>query len=468
MSVVEQDSRRIVAGSLFAAVRGSEQDGHAYLSDAAARGARAALGEGPAQGPLPYLVVRDARRAVAILAERAAGSPSRRLEVVGITGTNGKTTTSFLLQSIWEACGIPSAVLGTLGSGRPDRLRAATHTTPDAPRFQGLLADLEREGARAVAAEISSHALDQDRTYGTRFHAVVFTNLTRDHLDYHQNFEAYRDAKAKLFHAKARGSDPAAAVVNLDDPATPAILEGSEDRILGYGTAAESFVRLLELRTEPAGVNLSVDTPRGRREIRTPLIGAYNGWNVLASYATALALELPIEKVEEALRRGASVPGRMERIDAGQPFLVLVDYAHTPDALARALAALRPFTRASLAVVFGCGGDRDHGKRPQMGAVAAREADRIVLTSDNPRREDPLAILRAIEQGVRAAGRAPDAVEPDRARAIALALGQAGPGDVVLIAGKGHEDYQETSEGRRPFDDRDVARRALATLGFAA
>jgi UDP-N-acetylmuramoyl-L-alanyl-D-glutamate--2,6-diaminopimelate ligase len=464
---VEQDSRRIVPESLFAAVRGSEKDGHAYLDDAASRGARAVMGEGPAQGPLPYLRVLHARRAVAVLAERMAGSPSRRLDVVGITGTNGKTTTSFLLQSIWEACGTPAAVFGTLGSGRPGSLRAATHTTPDAPRFQSLLAELEREGMRAVAAEISSHALDQERTYGTRFRAIVFTNLTRDHLDYHPSFEAYRDAKARLFHPEARGSAPAIAIVNLDDPATPAIVEGSEDRVLGYGRSAESFVRLRALRAEPAGVSLSVETPRGAREVHAPLIGAYNGWNVLASYTTALALDLPADGIEEALHRGCPVPGRMERIEAGQPFLVLVDYAHTPDALARALGALRPLTHASLWVVFGCGGDRDPGKRPQMGAVAAEGADRIVLTNDNPRREDPGEILRAIEQGVRASRRAPDSIEPDRARAIAFALRQAREGDVVLIAGKGHEDYQETSEGRRPFDDRQVARRALADLGWA-
>ncbi len=467
LSRVEQDSRRIATRGLFVAIRGVQEDGREHIPDAAARGASAVIGPPPRSGPLPYLSVRDPRRSAALLSARHNGDPSHVLEVVGITGTNGKTTTSWLLQSIWEGCGIPAAVSGTLGVGRPGALRAASRTTPEAPRFQGALRELLEEGYRAVAAEISSHALDQDRTYATRFRAVVFTNLTRDHLDYHIDLAAYRDAKKKLFDGALRG-DPtqSLAVMNLDDPASEEILRGSADRLFGYGTNPSAFVRLKTLEARAGGLLLRVATPAGERAVRSPLIGAYNAWNLLAAYATALALGLPIEKVEEAIARGVQVPGRMERITRGQPFLVLVDYAHTPDALGRALDALRPLTEGRLAVVFGCGGDRDQGKRCEMGRTAATRADRVLLTSDNPRSEDPMAILRAIDEGVRAGGGAAEIVTADREEAIFAALTSAVAGDTVLIAGKGHEDYQETAAGKRPFDDREVARRALSSLGW--
>ncbi len=328
-------------------------------------------------------------------------------------------------------------------------------------------ANLKEEGFRAVAAEVSSHALDQDRVYATRFRAVVFTNLTRDHLDYHGTLERYRDAKRKLFHPRGRGdASPCRAVVNMDDPASAELLRDSPDLLTGYGTAPECSVRLLGLEAREDGLELRLSIGGKERRIRAPLIGAYNGWNVLGAYATAFALGLPAEKIEGALARGIRVPGRMERIDSGQPFLVLVDYAHTPDALDRALAALRPHTRGKLAVVFGCGGDRDPGKRGEMGARAAMRADRILLTNDNPRTEDPGEILAAVRAGVLAQGRDADCVTPDREEAIRTAVDEAAPGDTILIAGKGHEDYQEIGASRRPFDDRESARRALASKGW--
>ena len=464
---VEQDSRRIVSPGLFVAIHGTRQDGRRFLASAAENGARAVVGQPPATGSLPYLVVDDARRAVALLAVAHAGDPSARLDLVGITGTNGKTTTSWLLQSIWEGCGVDAAVLGTLGSGRPGALRAASHTTPDAPRFQSLLRDLAEEGVRAVAAEISSHALDQDRAHGTRFRAVVFTNLSRDHLDYHGTFDAYRDAKRKLFRPQGRGRPgPAIAVVNLDDPAAAEMLEGSTDPRIGFGADPAAEFRLRSIDASAGGLRMEIDTPAGARSLVSPMIGAYNGGNLLAAYAAAVAIGLPQDGIEEAIARGIRVPGRMERIDGGQPFLVVVDYAHTPDALERALSALRPLTAASLSVLFGCGGDRDRGKRSEMGAISARLADRIYLTSDNPRSEDPLAILDEIDAGVRREGREPDLLTADREAAIFEAIRAAGPGDTLLLAGKGHETTQETSSKRVPFDDRLVAAQALASIGW--
>ncbi len=463
---VEQDSRRIGPRCLFVCVRGLKDDGRGYIASAADRGALAAVGEPPAPQGLPYLQVADARKAAALLANRWNADPSHSLDVVGITGTNGKTTVSWLLQSIWEECGIPSAVSGTLGAGRPETLTGGSHTTPDAPRFQGTLRELREGGYRAVAAEVSSHALDQDRVYGTRFRAVVFTNLTRDHLDYHDTIERYREAKHKLFTPEGRGEPSSClAIVNMDDPSSPHILRGSTDSLRGYGTAPGCFVRLRDLSAHADGIDLRLSAMGSERVVRTPLIGAFNGWNVLAAYTTALALGLPAEKVEASVSRGVRVPGRMERIDAGQPFLVLVDYAHTPDALGRVLAALRPLTRGKLIVLFGCGGDRDHGKRCEMGACAAA-ADRIVLTSDNPRTEDPQAILQAVRSGILAQGRDADLVTIDREEAIFFAVGAAEAHDTLLLAGKGHEGYQEIGSLRRPFDDREVARRALASRGW--
>ncbi|MBD3161478.1 MAG: UDP-N-acetylmuramoyl-L-alanyl-D-glutamate--2,6-diaminopimelate ligase, partial [Candidatus Latescibacteria bacterium] len=466
---VEQDSRRIRPPGLFVAVRGTREDGRRYLEDAAANGARAVVGQPPPEGPLPYLMVDDARRSVAMLSVLQAGDPSARLELIGITGTNGKTTTSWLLQAIWEGCGVDAAVLGTLGSGRPGALRAASHTTPEPPRFQALLRDLSDEGYRAVAAEISSHGLDQERSYGTRYRAVVFTNLSRDHLDYHGTFGAYRDAKRKLFHPAGRGRpDPVVAVANSDDPATEAILEGSPDRRVTFGSDPAAEVRLRAMEASAQGIRMQIEVAGAVRAVVSPLIGAYNGRNLLAAYAAAFAVELPLDRVEQAIARGVHVPGRMERVDAGQPFLVIVDYAHTPDALERVLAALRPLTAGRLSVLFGCGGDRDPGKRSEMGEIAGRLADRITLTSDNPRSEDPGAILDAIRTGVRAGGREPDLVTPDREAAIFETIAAADAGDTVLVAGKGHETTQETVAGRTPFDDRRVATRALRSRGYGS
>lgn len=471
VSAIEQDSRAVDKGALFVCIPGTTTDGRAFLADAVKRGAGAAFGRAPAPAgspSIPYLTVRNARRAAAIVAARYHRDPSHELKVVGVTGTNGKTTTTWLLRSMFDACGTPSAVVGTLGTGPAKAERAASHTTPDAPRFQRLLRSYVDQRIGAVAVEVSSHALDQERTYATRFSAVVFTNLTRDHLDYHKTEDGYRDAKRKLFHAESRGdASPCVAVMNLDDPASEALFRGSTDLLVGFGRAPRASVRLHSVRSGRDGLHLEIGLDaRETRSVHTPLLGEFNAWNVLAAYATARALDLPLAGVERALAAGVRIPGRMERVEAGQPFLVVVDYAHTPDALARALVTLRPFATGALSVVFGCGGDRDRGKRPLMGAIAAREADRIYLTSDNPRTEDPQSIIDAILGGVRSAGREADVTDVARESAIRAALTQARQGDLVLIAGKGHEDYQEDATGRRPLDDREVARRVLLERGF--
>lgn len=464
---VEQDSRRIRRPGLYVCIHGIRADGRSFIEDAKGRGAQAVVGGSSPAGSLPYLEVRDPRKAIGLLSAIHARHPSRELEVVGITGTNGKTTTSWILQSIWERCGVASAVLGTLGSGRPAALSAASHTTPDAPRFQSLLRSLADGGYRAVAAEISSHALDQDRIYGTRFRAAVFTNLTRDHLDYHGTFDAYRDAKRKLFHPQGRGEpSQTLAVVNLDDPVTSELIRDTPDRVIGYGTSDACDIRLTSINATADGIDLEVATPGGSRSFSTPMIGAYNGWNVLAAYAAAFAVGLPADDVETALAGGIEVPGRTEAVRKGQPFLVLIDYAHTPDALSRILNALKPLTRGKLIVLFGCGGDRDAGKRPEMGMIAASLADRVVLTNDNPRSEDQDAIISAILAGVRSQGRDAEIIEPDRSAAILAALRMAKDDDIVLIAGKGHEDYQETASGKTHFSDREVVLSGLETLGW--
>lgn len=466
---VEQDSRRIHGGqTVFIAIPGSTGDGRAFIPDAASRGAQAAIGPPPPpQHKIPYLCVSEPRKAVAILSARSFGDPSHEVDVVGVTGTNGKTTTTWLLQSIWEECGIRAAVSGTLGSGDPRTLTGTTHTTPDAPRFQQTLHDMAMNGFRAVAAEVSSHALDQYRTYATRFRCAVFTNLTRDHLDYHGTPEAYLGAKRRLFNSDGRGDlATCPAVVNLDDPAGRAIVAGSRDPLRGYGTVNDAYMVLKSMEVRADGLTLRIRGPGGDREILSPLIGAFNGWNVLAAYTTSVVLGLPEDAVARALARGVQVPGRMERVERGQPFLVIVDYAHTPDALGRVLDTLRPLTRGKLILLFGCGGDRDHGKRPEMGRIASSRADRIFLTNDNPRSEDPQGILDAIIEGIRAVRGEPTLVEPDRSAAIHAALSIARPGDTVLLAGKGHEAYQESATGRRNFDDRVVAADALSKLGW--
>ncbi len=476
---IAYDHRQVVPGAIFVCLRGQALDGHDFAAAAVAAGARIVVGERAelpsGSGPVPYIRVDDARRALALLACAFHGHPSRHLALTGVTGTNGKTSFTHLLHAIHREARIPSAIFGTLGSGTPTPgatpsvpWRGGVHTTPESPDLQAELDRWRAAGIRAGALEVSSHGLALRRSHGTRFACVVFTNLTEDHLDFHGTMEAYGEAKALLFRRAERGPEepPAVAVVNGDDPAADTILRGSEDRVWRFGRGPDVEVRLAELQAGPAGMRLTVVHPGGECRIDSPLLGMFQADNVLAAFAAALAVGIDSGVAAQGLGHVKGVPGRMERIDRGQGFGVLVDYAHTPDALRRSLAGLRPFTPGRVMVVFGCGGDRDRAKRPLMGAAAADGADLVFLTDDNPRREDPAAIRASVRSGIEARGGRWREIG-DRAEAIQAALAEARPGDTVLIAGKGHETVQLRGDEAIPFDDREVAARLLGAKRFS-
>jgi UDP-N-acetylmuramoyl-L-alanyl-D-glutamate--2,6-diaminopimelate ligase len=448
---VTADTRTLQQGMLYCAVRGAIQDGHTYVSQAAESGAAAALVETEQPGSLPQIVVRDGRRAAAVAAEVWFGHPAGKLNLVGVTGTNGKTTSVTLgrhvLSLLW-----PCGSIGTLGAlapdGTPVESEAGNLTTPGPIDLQKTLAALVERGARGAAMEVSSHSLDQGRVDGLVYRAAIFTNLTRDHLDYHKTLEHYFQAKAKLSSYLAPDGIE---VVNAEDPAW-ARLPGGHRR-LSFGEA-KGDVRAEQVRTDGTGSRFVLVSPQGRAEVALPLLGAFNVVNALGVAACALGLGAPVDGIAERLTHAPQVPGRMERI-ASQPCVVLRDYAHTPDALQRALETVRSLTTGKVIAVFGAGGDRDRGKRAPMGDIASRLADVVIATSDNPRTEDPNRILDDVEQGMR--GR-PHHREPDRRKAIALALSLAGGTDTVILAGKGHETYQVIGHDKQPFDERQVVR----------
>ena len=455
VSGVAVDSRAVRPGDLFVALAGRHTDGARHVADAVARGARAVVGEH---------AVPDASVPVVVTANARA--------VVGVTGTNGKTTTTYLLDGIFRAAGRRTGVIGTIAYRVGDAIRPAPFTTPEAPALQGLLADMRAAGVTHVAMEVSSHALAQHRADGIRFDAAAFTNLTRDHLDFHGTMEAYFAAKARLFDELLPGSgkpDPVA-VVHVPDAWGAALAARCRTRCVTVGRDAGATVRLRALDASVAGNRVTLDVAGRTLVLESALVGAPHAENVAVAAAAAWALGIGDDAIVAGIARAEPPAGRVERI-AGPGFTVVVDYAHTPDALERLLAALRPLTRGALVTVFGCGGDRDPGKRPIMGEAAARASDLVVVTSDNPRTEDPAAIIAAIEPGVRAGGLAPLAratagvrgyvVEPDRPAAIALAVRLAQPGDVVVVAGKGHEDYQIVGTEKHHLDDREEVRRAL-------
>ncbi len=453
------DSRQVAPGMLYCAVRGSVQDGHEFVAAAQTRGAAAALVEREQAVDLPQVLVRDGRRAAAVAAEAWYGRPTARLDVVGVTGTNGKTTTVTLLRHVLSALE-PMGSIGTLGAVDPDGAampgEAGNLTTPGPIDLQATLAELVERGARGVAMEVSSHSLDQGRVEGLVFRAAVFTNLTRDHLDYHKTLEDYFRAKAKLVQYLARDG---LEVVNADDPAWQR-LRRAHRRVTFGERSGDVTARRVALDTAPGragGARFELVTPMGNADVRLPLLGRFNVMNALGVAACAWGLGVPVDTVAERLTHAPQVPGRMERI-AERPCPVLRDYAHTPDALERALETLRPLTPGRLIVVFGAGGDRDRGKRAPMGEVCARLADIAILTSDNPRTEDPERILDDVEAGMTGVKGKPHHREVDRRRAIAHALGLARPGDTILLAGKGHETYQVVGTEKQPFDERVVVR----------
>jgi UDP-N-acetylmuramoyl-L-alanyl-D-glutamate--2,6-diaminopimelate ligase len=454
-AALSADSRSIVPGAVYVAVRGSQADGHRFVADAIRRGAAAVIVETPGVPGVPEIVVRDGRRAALALGAAWYGHPSGKLSLIGVTGTNGKTTTTGLIRHLLNATGT-SGSIGTLGAfdGRGDAVlsTAGTLTTPGPIDLQATLAALVERGVDRVTMEASSHSLDQGRLDGLRFAAGVFTNLTRDHLDYHGTMESYLAAKLKL---GGMLTEQGVELVNLDDAAW-AVLPASSRRVT-FGLHPAADVRATGVVLDAAGSRFRLEGCFGTVDVSLPLLGDFNVANALAAAACALGLGMPLTQVATRLSTTPQVPGRMELLSE-TPCVILRDYAHTPDALERALATLRPLTGGRLVVVFGCGGDRDRGKRPIMGRIAAEGSDVALVTSDNPRTEDPVAIIDDIEQGM---GGVAHLRIVDRLEAIHTALGQARPGDTILLAGKGHETYQILGTEKVPFDEREIVRNAV-------
>jgi UDP-N-acetylmuramoyl-L-alanyl-D-glutamate--2,6-diaminopimelate ligase len=458
------DSRRVQPGELFFCVRGERSDGHDFAERAVGAGAAALVVERILDLPVTQVRVADARAAMPPVAVRFWGDPTARLRVAGVTGTNGKTTTAFLIRHVLEAQGTRTGLLGTVKRVVGGAEEEVERTTPEAIDLQETFHRMLEAGDEACAMEVSSHALALERTAGIRFAVAVFTNLTQDHLDFHRDMEDYFEAKRRLFL-----SAPGAAVVNVDDPyggrvAAELADAGSPPLITFSPGGGDADFRALDVGFDASGSRFRCLGPDGEVAVRTPLPGHFNVENSLAALAACRALGVPSEAAAAALADAGRVPGRFEPVDAGQPFAVLVDYAHTPDSLENVLRAARMLTAGRLIAVFGCGGDRDRDKRPLMGEIAARLADSCVVTSDNPRSERPEAIIDDILAGI-PEGADAVSVEPDRRRAIALALEEAMGEDTVVIAGKGHEQGQELEGGRKiPFDDRQVAMEELDRL----
>jgi UDP-N-acetylmuramoyl-L-alanyl-D-glutamate--2,6-diaminopimelate ligase len=454
------DTRQVSPGTLFFCVPGQRVDGHDLAGDAVAAGAAALVVERPVDEPVPQLVVPSSRRAMAEAAGEFFGRPSHELTLAGVTGTNGKTTTTFLLFAVLAAAGLRPGLLGTVEVRIGGERRPAIRTTPEAIDLQRTLREMADAGDRSCALEATSHGSELGRLDGTRFAALVFTNLTQDHLDLHGSMERYFDAKRRLFV----GDEPPAAAVNVADPYGRRLAD--ELRALGkaplltFAVEGDADLTAEQLELSARGARLTA----AGIDLETPLLGRFNVENVLGAVAAARLLGIPDEAIARGIGSVRGVPGRFEPVDEGQPFLVVVDYSHTPDSLETALRTARGLADGRVICVFGCGGDRDRGKRPLMGRAASEGSDVTIVTSDNPRSEDPDAIIREVLDGVTGEVE----VEPDRAAAITLAVEAARPGDVVVIAGKGHEQGQEAKGRTVPFDDREVARDALRRLGARA
>ena len=460
------DSRRVKRGTLFFAIHGEKADGHQFIARALEQGAVAIVSEREAPPDLVTRWVRvpRIRRALAEAGRAFYNQPDSRMKLVGITGTNGKTTTAFLMESIFHAAGISSGLFGTIEYRVGGRVVPAGNTTPESLDLLSYFDELIKGGGQAAVMEVSSHALAQERVWGFHFAAAVFTNLTQDHLDYHKDFESYFAAKRRLFEGLGT-PPPELAVINVNDPWGTRLLDLHYPRLLTYGMNSNSQVRVKQFTQSTAGLQATIVTPEGKIEIQSSLLGRVNLMNILAATATAVGLGIAGEAIEAGVTSLSVVPGRFERVEAGQPFLVLVDYAHTDDALRNVLSSARELTRNRLIVVFGCGGDRDRSKRPLMGEAAGSLSDLAILTSDNPRSEDPLLIMSDAMVGLQRTGK-PYLAEEDRKVAIRRALEHAHEGDVVVLAGKGHETYQVLKDQTIHFDDHEVARQILRELGY--
>ena len=467
---VASDSRQVGPGSLFVALRGQRSNGHAFLLEALERGAVAVVIEEAAGNPalkkgIPVIQVKDSRVALARLAERFYDYPSSHLRVVGVTGTNGKTTVTYLIRSILQSAGCRTGLLGTVAYDLAGETMPSTHTTPESHVLQGLLARLVEKGAGYVVMEVSSHALALHRVDGCEFDVAVFTNLTQDHLDFHQTMERYFESKSKLFSnltSSSRKPLPKRAVINRDDVWGRRLIESVTAPVWSYGLDGPADLTANDLRSSLDGLTFTAVTPEGSFPVRSSLVGRYNVYNLLAAIGTALHLGIPSERIQQGIETLSGVPGRFERLDSGQGFKVIVDFAHTEDALDRLLRTLTELAPGRVITVFGCGGDRDRGKRAPMGRVAARYSDVVVITADNPRGEDPVGIMKEVEAGVReGSALKKDAVQVitivDRQEAIEEALSLARFGDAVVLAGKGHEEYQIIGDRMIPFNDRRIA-----------
>src|SRR5579864_8548268 len=474
VSGVEYDSRRVKPGCVFVAMRGETSDGNRFIDQAIQAGAVAVITDSPTENPregVAWALVPNGRRALARVSENFYKRPAERLAITGITGTNGKSTTAFLIEAILSAAGRKSALIGTIEYHVAGKIYPASHTTPEALELSRLFSEARGQGATDAVMEVSSHALAQQRIFGVPFDVAVFTNLTRDHLDYHKTMDEYFAAKRVLF--EGCGTDaPRAAVTNLDDEYGAKLAEFSRKRssvVLTYGWDRGDF-HAEHVDITPRGTRFDMAIPREKIAIFSPLIGRVNVYNILAAAAACYARGCLGEAIARGVESLTHVPGRFERVDCGQPFTVVVDYAHTDDALRNLTALAREFVSrgggtARVLTVFGCGGDRDRAKRPLMGEAAGRGSDFVVLTSDNPRSEDPRAIINDALVGLQRSG-VKYSVEPDRRKAIGLAIREARAEDILLLAGKGHEKVQITREGAHPFDDVEVARESLRAAGY--
>lgn len=463
---VTEDSRRVAPGALFCAVSGGKRDGHEFADQVRERGAAAICGDRPGLttlAGLPYLYAPHPRKALGVIAHALAGDPTASMRVVGVTGTNGKSSTVVLTAHVLNASGRKTAALGTLGYSIGDETFAADHTTPFGEDLARLFQEAKRAGCDYAAMEASSHAIAQERIAGIRYRAAAFTNLTQDHLDFHPSMEDYCEAKIGLFRRVA--GDGAFCVVNIEDPWAPRFIEAAPGTVFTFGDGGDC--RASDIRMEGSRAAFIAHTPWGASEVHIPLLGRHNVMNALGVIAICGGFGLSLVDIAAGLETAPRVAGRFEPVDCGQPFRVIVDYAHTDDGLRNVLTAARTICQGRIITVFGCGGDRDKTKRPKMARAAADLSDFCIVTSDNPRTEDPLAILDDIERGMIEAGKTRgDAFEvlPDRREAIGRAIAMAGPGDLVMIAGKGHEDYQILGTAKIHFDDREEARHALEAL----
>lgn len=464
VSNITCDSRAVRKGGLFIAVRGYDSDGHKFIKDAIRSGAKAIVCEKDFKCPkgVKKILVRDTRLAAPAMAADFYGHPSKKLKTVGVTGTNGKTTVTYLIESIIKQSGKEAGVIGTINYRMKDTLTPAKNTTPGPVELQSILAEMLKNGVRYAVMEVSSHSLDQHRVDGVRFDVAIFTNLTREHLDYHGTVGNYLKAKAAIFFAlKENGI----AVLNCDDEKIASLKRSIKKKVITYGVRKGALVRAIDIRLSMDRSRFTVSTPKGRLRINARLVGMHNVSNILSAIAAGIALGIRTSAIRKGIEAVSCVPGRLEDVCSGQPFRVLVDYAHTDDALFNVLNVLRQLAapQKNIITVFGCGGNRDRSKRPRMGKVTCRFSDHVVITSDNPRFEDPNAIIDEIEAGIR--GKFDNyTVEPDRRSAIEKALNMAGEGDIVIIAGKGHEDYQIVKGKVLPFDDRVVAREILSRV----